>query len=165
TALAAGRIVDTVHALRSELERPESLRAAAPELIRAIGGAAPARLDPRIEAALARLRAEGERVPLAELARAAGLSAGHFSDLFAREVGIPLRRWQVWARVVRAMVSTAPTLVERAADGGFADQAHMARSFRRFLGHPATALLRRPRAIDDQARSSASPAWRDTTGA
>ena len=123
--------------------RGSPVRAAAAAAIAAaaVGETAAVRVDPRIARALDRLRADGERVPLAALARDAKLGPSHFSELFAREVGLPLRSWQLWARVVRAAASPAPSLAARAADAGFADQAHMARSFRRFLGHPARAVL------------------------
>jgi AraC family transcriptional regulator len=79
----------------------------------------------------------GEDLSVARLAGVAGLSASHFKAVFRRSTGIPVHRYVVQRRAVRAR-----ELLERGAlpasqialDTGFAHQSHMARWLRRLPG-------------------------------
>jgi transcriptional regulator GlxA family with amidase domain len=98
-----------------------------------------ASLDPRVCAVLARLREHYRRPPpLAELASGVGLSAGRLSHLFREEVGLPIRRYTLWLRVMgaAAALSRGTDHIEAALDNGFADASHMSRTFRRMLSLP-----------------------------
>jgi transcriptional regulator GlxA family with amidase domain len=98
-----------------------------------------ASLDPRICAVLARLREHYRRPPpLAELASGVGLSAGRLSHLFREEIGLPIRRYTLWLRVMgaAAALSRGADHVAAALDNGFADASHMSRTFRRMLSLP-----------------------------
>jgi AraC-like DNA-binding protein len=64
--------------------------------------------------------------------------------VFTESVGIPLRPYLAWLRVQRsacAMLAGA-SVTEAAHVAGFADAAHMTRTFKRRLGFPPSALRR-----------------------
>jgi AraC-like DNA-binding protein len=80
---------------------------------------------------------------VSQVAAELGLSAGHLSELFCATVGTPFRTWAVWQRVRAALRSIAAHRGEtnQVAQGvGFADQAHMIRSFSRLLDYTPGAL-------------------------
>jgi len=102
-------------------------------------------IHPRVRKLLALLRDgrfEGI-VSLDVLAEVVGLSPSRLMHVFTESVGIPLRPYLSWLRLQRAaaaIVSGVP-LTEAAHAAGFADAAHMSRSFKRTLG-VAPSLLR-----------------------
>ena len=75
-------------------------------------------------------------VPLAELAAVAGLSRFELTRRFTAQMGLPPHAFQLDLRVLRARTLLAagepPATV--AAACGFADQAHLTRTFRRMVG-------------------------------
>lgn len=103
---------------------------------------------------------EDPSVDLAELSRKVGLSPSRLRHLFAREVGVPLRRYRLWCRLMRTLNGATTTrstfravcaespsqprairaLGRLAAEQGFADQSHMTRVFLRLLGRTPGSL-------------------------
>src|SRR5262249_60462293 len=95
---------------------------------------------------LPRLRKSGleDDTSLEGLADAMGMSSGRLMHVFTESVGIPLRPYLAWLRVQRAAcaVLAGASVTEAAHVAGFADAAHMSRTFRRRLGFPPSALRR-----------------------
>lgn len=111
------------------------------------GPAAPRQVHPRVRALLRHLRAlppDGD-VSLPALATAVGLSPGRLMHAFTASIGVPLRAYLLWLRLQRAAAGIVGGLALSAAAhaAGFADAAHMSRTFRRMLGLPPSALRRR----------------------
>jgi AraC family transcriptional regulator len=82
---------------------------------------------------------------LAAIARAAGVSSSWLSHHFGDAIGLPLRRYILWRRLRRA-VETAldgASLTEAAHHAGFADSAHLSRSFRDTFGIAPSFLFQR----------------------
>ncbi|HEX4462935.1 MAG TPA: helix-turn-helix domain-containing protein, partial [Polyangia bacterium] len=106
-------------------------------------------IHPRVRRILRRLREQSaiDDVSLAALSDSAGLSPGRLMHVFTESVGIPLRPYVLWLKLQRAAAAIAGRLpLARAASAaGFADAAHMSRTFRRMLGLSPSAL-RPPRA-------------------
>jgi len=77
-------------------------------------------------------------VPLDELAAVAGLSRFELARRFAAQVGLPAHAYQTGLRVnrARAMLRAGHAPAEVAVACGFADQAHLTRTFRRIVGVP-----------------------------
>ncbi len=78
-----------------------------------------------------------ETVRLAELAALLGLSESYFSHAFKASTGMPPSQWQMEVRigkVKKILPDETLSLAQVAAMAGFADQAHLARSFRRHVG-------------------------------
>lgn len=111
-----------------------------------IGGTAvaPGALHPRVHALLrhlARLPAEAD-TSLEALADVVGLSPGRLMHAFTASIGLPLRPYLMWLRTQRAAAAivTGASLSEAAHAAGFADAAHMTRTFRRTFGLAPSAL-------------------------
>jgi AraC-like DNA-binding protein len=113
----------------------------------ALGGEAAPReraIHPRVKKLLRILRdaGAGADTSLDGLAAAVGLSPGRLMHAFSESIGVPLRPYLAWLKVQRAsaaIVSGAP-LAQAAHAAGFADAAHMTRTFRRMFGMPPSAL-------------------------
>jgi transcriptional regulator GlxA family with amidase domain len=100
-------------------------------------------LDPRVVAAVRLLRArEGSRRSLASVAAAVGMSPRRFRQLFFEQLGISGRRYVLWLRIQDAVtaVGGGASLTEAAHAAGFADGAHLGRTFRQTLGIAPSAV-------------------------
>lgn len=87
---------------------------------------------------------EERRVTTSELASSVSLSASRVEHLFKEQVGIPINQYLLWRRLHRAlsMFPAGKTLTEVAHEAGFADSAHLSRTFRRMLGIPPSTIVR-----------------------
>ena len=104
---------------------------------------AAAPVTPAVAAVLAELAEDPGTGTLVELAARAGPSPSRFSQRFAREVGIPLRSYRRWIRMLHAVEALAQgtSLTAAAHDAGFADSAHLTHTFRDHFGLAPTDLL------------------------
>ena len=106
-------------------------------------------VDTRVTLAIDFLRAQLSRpVTLADVAQAVHLSPGRFRHLFVAETGTTYRSYVLWMRlnasIAAAMAGRSWTEAAHAA--GFADSAHLARTFKRMFGlNPATLPRQPPR--------------------
>lgn len=77
-----------------------------------------------------------DAIDLARLSREAGLSPRQMRQVFTRDVGLPMRAYVRWRRVVRAVAAVAAgaSLTAAAAAAGFADSAHLSRVFQQQFG-------------------------------
>ena len=85
-----------------------------------------------------------------EMARAAGLSVSYFSKLFTQCIGLSPHQYLVRCRLrhgknLLAKPEENLSLVDVAAEAGFADQAHFCRHFRRAYGVSPLAFRRTAR--------------------
>ncbi len=124
-------------------------------------GAAPAPPRPmhprvrRLLRVLASMPARGA-VPVEELARVAGLSPGRLMHAFEESIGIPIRPYLLWLKLQRAGAAIAggAPLSAAAHAAGFADSAHMTRTFRRMLGAAPSEIRRAAQGARDPARQA-----------
>lgn len=123
--------------------READLAAARAELTRLTG--APPRLDPRVAHVFREVTraAAPEATVIGPLAADVGLSPVRLRALVREAVGVPLVRIRQWVRL-RAAVAALPdgTVAAAAGAAGFADQAHLARTSREFIGRPPVSLGR-----------------------
>ncbi|MBV9817058.1 MAG: helix-turn-helix transcriptional regulator [Solirubrobacterales bacterium] len=78
-----------------------------------------------------------ENVGLDDLAGAVGLSRAHFARRFKQTTGTSPHRWVLHQRIARAqqmLTRSGAPLADVACRCGFADQSHMSRVFRAYLG-------------------------------
>lgn len=120
------------------------------EIVAILGGdVRPApRVHPRVRALLRLLRERDPSAPvsLEALASEIDLSPSRLMHVFTETIGIPLRPYLAWLKLQRAaaaIVSGLP-LTQAAYAAGYADAAHMSRSFRRMLGMTPSSI--KPRA-------------------
>jgi AraC family transcriptional regulator len=139
----AAQILTTAWAASHECLR---LASAAREVIRRVAGAdpRPVATDPRVLGAIELIRARiGGPVSLTGVARDLNISPSRLRHLFVEEVGLPFRTYILWQRLHRVLqMSDGETLTEAALAAGFADAAHMTRTFRRMFGLAPSALER-----------------------
>jgi AraC-like DNA-binding protein len=101
-------------------------------------------VHPGVRRLLTRLQSTGveDDVSLDGLAHAVGLSPSRLMHAFTDSIGIPLRPYLSWLRVQRAAcaILSGASLADAAQEAGFADAAHMSRTFTRKLGVAPSAL-------------------------
>ena len=75
-------------------------------------------------------------VDVSRLAATIGISTSRLTHVFTTEVGIPLRSYARWLRLLRATeyLSEGVTITEAAHAAGFADAAHFSRAFKAMFG-------------------------------
>lgn len=94
-------------------------------------------LDPRVAAAVRALRsAQGTYPASCDQARTLGVSASRLRHLFAEQIGMSFRRYTLWLRLNAAIdeVLHGASITTAAHAAGFADSAHLSRTFRRMFG-------------------------------
>lgn len=98
-------------------------------------------IDPRLVEALELLRDGG--VPMPGLAATVGLSPQRLRALAHAQLGMPLARWRVWARLRRAAeaLQRGRSPADAAAEAGFTDQAHLTRRMREMIGLTPAAVV------------------------
>ncbi|HEX6644965.1 MAG TPA: helix-turn-helix transcriptional regulator, partial [Gemmatimonadales bacterium] len=83
------------------------------------------------------------KVTLPDIARDLNVSPSRLRHLFAEEVGLPFKTYVLWQRLQRAVqLQSTGNLTNAALSAGFADAAHMTRTFRRMLGMAPSAFTR-----------------------
>jgi AraC-like DNA-binding protein len=104
-----------------------------------------AEIDKRITQSIERLRLESENhLSVGEIAADVALSESRFSHLFTEQVGVSVRRYQLWLRLRDAihLLARGTSLTHTAHEAGFSDSAHLTRTFRQMLGIAPSALLK-----------------------
>lgn len=122
------------------------------EMIQALTGEMPlpAGMDPRIRKAIDLARELPEhKVPLVYLAKEVGLSESRFAHLFSEETGIPIRRYLLWLRLMQAIqcLLNGVSLTTAAHEAGFADSAHLSRTFRDMFGMTLSGCFKNSRFV------------------
>lgn len=128
---------------RATLPRPDVLEGLARESGTKLASGEPrgSVLDRRVAHVLDALRDPFEARSAAGLGLP--LSAGHLQALFARDIGIPMRTYRLWRRLLLGVTAFARTDATGAAHAaGFADLAHFSRTCRRMLGNSPSELGR-----------------------
>lgn len=105
----------------------------------------PAAIDPRVFRSIEWIRAGRENgILVKEIAAGVELSESRFSHLFTEHVRVPVRRYLLWLRLRDALhlLAGGGSLTETAHSAGFADSAHLTRTFRVALGITPSALVK-----------------------
>lgn len=109
---------------------------------------APASANPRIASAIAFIsRRMMTPITLQDVAAAVHLSPGRLRHLFVQETGTTYRGYLLWLRINRAVVAMMEgrSWTDAAHEAGFADSAHLSRTFRRIFGISPAMLIREKR--------------------
>ncbi|MCB1305242.1 MAG: helix-turn-helix transcriptional regulator, partial [Leptospiraceae bacterium] len=99
-------------------------------------------------------------VQVMELSANCGLSEHRFMHLFKEHVGIPVRRYILWARMQKAafLLQDGGSLTDAAYGAGFSDSAHMSRTFKEMFGVSPSTVLGDRSAVNAQFCSEL-PGW------
>lgn len=101
-------------------------------------------MDARVAGLIAQLKEfPADDRSVAVLAESVALSEDRLHHLFSGEVGIPIHRFRVWLRLKHAshLFLNGSDLTTAAHDSGFADSAHLSRTFVKMYGAPPSRLL------------------------
>ena len=125
----------------------EALASACRRFVDSLGGPTPpqAAPSPRVAAALAYIpRHLASSVTLRDVAEAVHLSPSRLRHLFVRETGTTFRAYVLWLRIQRAIsvVTEGHSWTVAAQEAGFADSAHLSRTFRRTYGVSPVTVVR-----------------------
>lgn len=116
------------------------------EIVHKIAGDSPiAPIDPRVAQSIEWIRAGREQgIIVGEIAAGVDLSESRFSHLFTEHVRVPVRRYLLWLRLRDALhlLAAGGSLTETAHEAGFADSAHLTRTFRTSLGIAPSELVK-----------------------
>jgi AraC-like DNA-binding protein len=101
-------------------------------------------LNRRIVEIVALLRGLPEkRLAAGELARSTGISESRLAHVFKEETGITVRRYILWLRLMEAvkLIFSGVSYTEAAHETGFADSAHLSRTYKRMTGLTLSGVL------------------------
>jgi AraC-like DNA-binding protein len=108
-------------------------------------------VDPRVRAAIDLLKGKylARKVVVSDLARHACLSESRLRHLFAGQIGMPIRRYVLWLRLMTAVqfAVQGESLTQAAHSAGFSDSAHLCRTFRRMYGVTLSGLIKNSRFV------------------
>lgn len=150
TIVSGPRLASSAQELRKFVEQPfegMEMGALIRHCVQALSPGAPPsrRLDPRVTDVLDTIRHhDGLHISLKSAAERAFLSPSRFAHLFKEQVGLPFSRYMLWRKLTRAMVAIASerTISAAAYAAGFADAAHLTRTFYRMVGMAPSVLMR-----------------------
>lgn len=104
----------------------------------------PPLVDQRIMRALEAIdQALDDKIKQATIIRAAGMSKSNFTKTFRANIGMPLRRYVLWQRLKRAVltIQDGSDATHAAHKAGFSDSAHFSRTMRETFGVTPTQSL------------------------
>jgi AraC-like DNA-binding protein len=140
----AAWLLAAVTSQRAALGCPDVLAGMAHEAAARIAGPAPTREPDRRVAMIIQSLRDDRPLSLKQLMSESRFSAAHLRDLFRRDIGVPMRRFALWHRTMRALGAFSRMPATRAAhDAGFADLAHFSRTCRQMLGDSPSGLGRK----------------------
>ena len=148
-AVSASRYAAQLPALLAFRERRPSAAEAAEAITGVVRslceGPPPLRqMDDRIARALAYMRSRDARgLTQDDVAKQVFLSPSRFAHLFTEEVGLPFRRYLLWRKLNRSIdaFGRGGTLSAAAHAAGFADSAHLTRTFYQMFGIPPSVMM------------------------
>jgi len=134
-------------ALRADAKADEMIAAARAATLLLAGVTNPTpKGDERVDKAIAHIRSRIDSpITLGAAAAAATLSPGRFRHLFVAQTGTSFRAYVLWTRLNVAIqfAMAGRSWTEAAHAAGFADSAHLTRTFRRMFGMNPAALVPR----------------------
>jgi AraC family transcriptional regulator len=140
-----GRVLATLVQAYEERADDSTLKSLAQDAIGVLAETAgcDSALDSRIARAVERVRGRlDQRITLGDIATAAHLSPERFRHLFVEQTGVRFRAYVLWLRLEVALGKyvAGASLTDAAHAGGFADSAHLSRTFRQMFGISAASI-------------------------
>lgn len=108
------------------------------------------RTDSRIDRVIDIIRGIDEKkISIQELARSVSLSESRLQHLFKRQTGIPIKKYLQWKRLIDGVntIIKGNDFTFASYEAGFADSAHMSRTFKEMFGINLTDIFHRSRSV------------------
>lgn len=105
----------------------------------------PKPIDSRIEKALCLIKqSQHQKISSKTIAQQVCLSESRFNHLFSEQMGIPLRRYLLWLRLIHGIkvALEGVSLTSVAHEVGFSDSAHFSRTFKEMFGLTPSELFK-----------------------
>ncbi|MCE9500586.1 MAG: AraC family transcriptional regulator [Leptospira sp.] len=123
------------------------------EILFTISGIKPVKFNPdeRILSITGKLRSElPENIRVGDLAKEVALSSDRLMRLFKEQLGLPIRRYLLWLRILESVkhLKNNSNLTEAAHAAGFSDSAHMSRTFKENFGIQPSFFFGENRLVD-----------------
>jgi AraC-like DNA-binding protein len=95
-----------------------------------------------------------KKAPVGALAARVGISETRLMHLFKDEMGIPIRRYLLWKRLLDAifLIKRGQALTMAAVEAGFADYAHFSRTFKGMFGAKVEDIFKNDRFVQAYVR-------------
>ena len=92
---------------------------------------------------------ETKKISVQLISDQVGLSESHLMHIFKEQVGIPIRRYLLWLRLLDAFnnLFDGCSLTHAAHCSGFADSAHLSRTFRKMFGLSISSIFKNRRFV------------------
>lgn len=107
-------------------------------------------MDNRIQTVLTHLKHDHQLTsPVKTLAQKTGLSDSRLMHLFKEEIGIPIRRYILWIKILGTLklLLDGQSFTHAAHHAGFSDSAHFSRTFKHMFGMSISAIFKNSRFI------------------
>jgi len=90
-----------------------------------------------------------KKISISKISSLIELSTGRLQHLFKEEVGIPITQYLLWKRIIDGIkiASKKKDLTTSALEAGFADSAHMSRTFKRMFGLNLSKIFKNSRSV------------------
>nr|WP_246433989.1 AraC family transcriptional regulator [Spirochaeta isovalerica] len=90
-----------------------------------------------------------KKIQVSELARIAGLSESRLMHLFRETMGISIRRYLLWKRLLDglSLIDKGESMTMAAMEAGFSDYAHFSRTFKENFGTSLKSIFRNSRFV------------------
>jgi len=125
------------HALGEGIDEKNIVKFTEAYLFGLAGLQMPVAMDDRIKKVLAIINGyEGGIIKIKELAGAVFMSPSRLIHLFTQQVGVPVRKYILWRRVVKAIQCTFQNnnITQAALEAGFSDAPHFNKTIKRMFG-------------------------------
>jgi AraC-like DNA-binding protein len=149
-------LLETIRPLLSGGQNTDTIYAATVRFLLALSHTREAPLpDDRITKVLDILRYPGENpLKVKDLAATVYLSPGRLIHLFTEQVGIPIRKYILWTKLLTALQKIIETrnMTDAALESGFSDAPHFNRTFKKMFGLNPSALLKNSQIVQARTR-------------
>ena len=103
------------------------------------------KIDDRIQKSIQLIKqSDTNKLLIREVAKSVNLSPSHFARLFKKETGMPFRKFVLHCKLVKSLkaIYQQHSLAESSYLGGFSDQPHLTRTFKKAFGIKPSASLK-----------------------